>query len=402
MLFRREDRLNRINQATKGMTSFKRDIVLRVRRRLEGPLKKSKKKMQNSDTLLDLIGDPRKNFVIEYNPERNTLTVGEIDIFINEDEHFLECSLCSFRVFLSQQERLRRPLEKVMANHMFGKHLGTYTCTICTATFQSFSRYRYHLNSHQNPYTCDVCGKPMSGKDAVATHKWSHMSPEEAAAAIASGVKDPRERVARAKTKALLMNCCKVCGKAFSSITFLRNHEDTHLPPEERERIICPTCGKSLTRNGFVSHQRYSCVTAEITGRVKCSYCPNTYKSKPLLQRHVAREHNGALPGSAEERPFQCSICAKTFKGKSDLKKHESTHSDARPFVCSKCPANFKMRKHCTRHEKKCDGQSISTPRGRKIPQTPMAVVSTSTLQTLTETVPKIEAETMLKIAQLY
>lgn len=370
MLFRREDRKSRIYEATKGMTSFKRDLVSRIMRRLEGPLEKpKKKKTKNLDVLLDVIEDPRKNFVIDFNSERNTLTVGGIDIFINEEKCFLECSLCSFRVFLSQQERFQHRVERVMANHMFGKHLGIYTCTICVNTFQSWSGYRYHLKNHQNPYTCDICGKPLSGKTAVGMHKWSHMSPDEVTAAIASGLKDPRERMMRAKTKALLVNCCKICGKGFSSITFLRNHETTHLPPEERERVICPACGKSLTHGGFVSHQRYSCITAQITGRVTCSHCPNTYKSKPLLQRHMAREHNGALPGSAEERPFQCSLCAKTFKGKIDLKKHELTHSDARPFVCSKCPATFKMRKHCTRHEKKCDGQS--TPRGRKILQVP-------------------------------
>lgn len=378
------------------MAGFKREIVSRIWRRLEGPLQKKKSKRILPGTLANGIADPRRNFEIDFNLERNTLTVGDIDILINEDEQFLECSVCSFRVSLNEQERLRGPLERVMANHVFGKHLDIYTCTICFSTFQSFRRYHDHLKNHQNPISCDICGKPMSGKGAMATHKWSHMSPDEVAAAIASGVKDPRERIARAKAKALLTNLCKFCGKSFATVTFLRIHEDTHLPPEERERVVCPTCGKALLLNSLNSktHLKFCKPSESAQDRLMCPRCPNTYKNQIVLKRHMARDHNGVLAGSGEEKPFQCSTCEKTFKDRNNLRLHELTHSDARPFACSKCSANFKMKKHCTRHEKKCEGQ---TSRGKKIPQAP-ALVATRTLQIL-ESVPKVETETIITIA---
>jgi uncharacterized Zn-finger protein len=69
--------------------------------------------------------------------------------------------------------------------------------------------------------------------------------------------------------------------------------------------------------------------------RYLCNLCPNTYKKKSHLDRHI-KSHTG-------ERPFECTLCQKRFAVRSVLKQHMRTHTGEKPYACSVCGLTFKQ-----------------------------------------------------------
>ena len=84
---------------------------------------------------------------------------------------------------------------------------------------------------------------------------------------------------------------CKFCGKAFSQVSHMQNHERIHTG-------VRP---------------------------FKCKFCDRNFSDRSNCKSHE-RIHTG-------ERPYVCKVCSKTFGKSWDLRRHERIHAGDPPIV---------------------------------------------------------------------
>ncbi|XP_021913200.1 transcription factor E4F1-like isoform X2 [Zootermopsis nevadensis] len=71
----------------------------------------------------------------------------------------------------------------------------------------------------------------------------------------------------------------------------------------------------------------------------------NTETEKVILRTHISTVHS-------ETRPYHCQQCPDTFKTKGSLVRHIRRHTDERPFHCQYCGRSFRESGALTRHVK--------------------------------------------------
>ncbi|NXD72164.1 CTCF protein, partial [Eolophus roseicapillus] len=121
---------------------------------------------------------------------------------------------------------------------------------------------------------------------------------------------------------------CHLCGRAFRTVTLLRNHLNTHTGTRPHK---CPDCDMAFVTSGeLVRHRRYKHTHEK---PFKCSMCDYASVEVSKLKRHI-RSHTG-------ERPFQCSLCSYASRDTYKLKRHMRTHSGEKPYECYICHARF-------------------------------------------------------------
>ncbi|KAG7231012.1 hypothetical protein INR49_025041 [Caranx melampygus] len=131
---------------------------------------------------------------------------------------------------------------------------------------------------------------------------------------------------------------CHLCGRAFRTVTLLRNHLNTHTGintnPDSQIRTRphkCTDCDMAFVTSGeLVRHRRYKHTHEK---PFKCSMCDYASVEVSKLKRHI-RSHTG-------ERPFQCSLCSYASRDTYKLKRHMRTHSGEKPYECYICHARF-------------------------------------------------------------
>lgn len=301
--------------------------------------------------------DPMYLHNVVYNSETDVISYAGIQINIDEEEETLECSMCGYRPQMTSaatRREIEKYMERYMFSHILGKHVGAFNCKICGSDFQSHWGFREHLKMHDTQFTCDICGKPLHSRSVYPYHRWLHLSEEEKAEAIRNGEKNPREMHDKIKYGNDRPFQCSQCGKNFKTKHDLKQHEPTHESYENRERVVCPLCGKTLLRSCYDTyHKKHGCPALGEQPRVQCSQCSATFKTKMFLQRHMKRAHSS----NATERPFLCQVCGKGFKAPGDLQFHVRIHSDERLWVCGKgCGKDFNVKRNWKRHEKTCRG----------------------------------------------
>lgn len=153
---------------------------------------------------------------------------------------------------------------------------------------------------------------------------------------------------------------CGFCHKRFTQNTILKTHMTLHTG----KTIKCdfPNCDKMFSRaSNLILHRRehvseFQAIyfentidsvvwfsdflffrIAEQTGEkpYQCTRCPNRYKQKSHLDRHMDT-HLGVK--------HTCSICKKEYSKIWSLKVHMFTHSKIKPHRCSLCDAEFARR----------------------------------------------------------
>lgn len=191
-----------------------------------------------------------------------------------------QCTQCDYKT------RWRRNL----SNHAKLRHsdIRKFTCNICNRAFKRKTDLKHHMiwHSDDKPLQCDICGFRCKTNWEIKSHRLSH--------------------------------------------TNIRNYPCTF-----------PGCTQACkTKSDLTKHM----VRHKTVKDFKCELCPNSYKCRASLRKHIQYQHT-------ENRNFPCETCGKAFKVKSALKKHEIIHSDARPFYCEICGSGHTTKNNMETHK---------------------------------------------------
>jgi len=123
---------------------------------------------------------------------------------------------------------------------------------------------------------------------------------------------------------------CSYCPEIFTGKVLLNRHtKQVHEAPKLH---TCPTCNKNLaSKNSLREHMRH---VHSDESPYKCELCPKAFKSKTNLKLHSAIH--------SDECPYICEHCQKAFKRKMALRNHRVVHLEERPWQCEHCPKSFK------------------------------------------------------------
>ena len=217
-----------------------------------------------------------------------------------------------------------------------------YICPVCDKCYASRGGLRLHSQTHLVlEFTCDTCGEVFPQSDALVRHKRNRHRLKQFACfscdksfALKSLLK--QHESFHTGVKAYV---CAVCGRAFRTACNLSNHKRQR--HSDRNRAICPTCGKVLRGVNSLKHHMRS-----HTGEKPyvCAVCGTSFARSCALQVHE-RIHTNT-------KPYTCSTCGKSFVTQSQVRTHEKSHSDVKPYSCNMCGQSFTLPHHRRAHEK--------------------------------------------------
>ena len=182
-----------------------------------------------------------------------------------------------------------------------------------------------------HPFVCHFigCGKGFPSEESLSTHTRSHVKtrlPPKKFLCSVEGCNyrtDIRQRLDGHLNvhKGVKPYKCQTCGKGFTHIINVRNHERyAHSSGDGEETYVCPLNGCTKvckTRKQFLFHQ-----TSHEKGKQwSCSHpnCDYRTVTERFLQQHIKSKHTERDP-----KPFKCSHegCDKAFSVKYYLKLH--------------------------------------------------------------------------------
>ena len=163
---------------------------------------------------------------------------------------------------------------------------------------------------------------------------------------------------------------CKVCGKSFLSLKFLKIHLEKMHTGAIRKMLSCEICGKKLLEGqGYIRHVETHKATRK---KYECDQCDKKYPTKFQLTHHVSAMHKGDnllctqcdyrtkskhafdrhLIKHSDERPYSCEHCELKFKTKDTLRPHQLVHTCEKKHECDACGKKFKRVVNLRTHER--------------------------------------------------
>lgn len=210
---------------------------------------------------------------------------------------------------------------------------------------------------YPRPHACEVCKRTYTSLPILQRHL-----------GFAHGIGGYKRN---------LNHICEKCGYVATFRLRLRQHMETHLPPEEREQKPCHQCGTLVSSVWYKSHVKYHCTKRVKIDResseVVCDECGQTVKNSVSLYHHKRQLHQQsteALEGrkKVNHADLICHVCGrKGFPTKGQFTTHVARHSGKRNHICDLCGGPFKEKRHLIRHARTCDGSKLPKKRASRL-----------------------------------
>lgn len=135
---------------------------------------------------------------------------------------------------------------------------------------------------------------------------------------------------------------CEDCGKRFTTMNLMKQHEVTKHGKRELAKFCCEPCDLHfVTKTNLDTHVQR--VHENYRPHV-CEECAKSFKVKRHLLAH-RRTHTG-------EKSFQCRHCEKRFAKEWTRTQHERLHLGLKPYKCEICHQRFSQKTSLDCHTK--------------------------------------------------
>ena len=201
----------------------------------------------------------------------------------------------------------------------------TYTCTICSKTFDRPYRLTRHLNIHdpnRPRVSCHICDRSFTRFDTLENHVKSVHSNERP------------------------FQCqYSTCQKTYATQTALMNHLKVHTNGKPYQ---CQECDSSFSL--LIEYKMHARQKHADTERLRCNDCYQVFPDVGSLENHRSLEHL-----------FECEVCGKRFARLAYLQLHIKVHNGEKVYNCGVCSQGFDSeiayRQHMRSHPKPTRGK---------------------------------------------
>ncbi|KAF0292809.1 Zinc finger protein 287 [Amphibalanus amphitrite] len=203
-------------------------------------------------------------------------------------------------------------------------------CPVCQKQFRHRRFLRPHLRLHDGSlFRCERCDAPFLHYYKLQLHLRRRHGVALRSGRAAAG----RPAAAHRRDSAGKLSCAD-CGRRFTHLTTLRQHERLHRGGGYR----CEQCGKTFPSKSELSRHADGHRPEKL---YKCEDCGKAFQVSTSLARHRTLH---------TDRASRCDLCGKEFDRKDTMLRHRETHKASNEHSCHICGKMYKQRRILVKH----------------------------------------------------
>ncbi|XP_023292624.2 transcription factor grauzone-like isoform X4 [Lucilia cuprina] len=286
------------------------------------------------ELLVHTFGEMRAHFRLDHNDDHGFVEccgrrfatrkfLAEHILVHYNPEHF-KCKTCD--KVCRDSTQLESHEQTHLPNPPASKYKKTFQCEKCSKTFSSKASFEHHMVAKHVPreefkFECPECKKKYPSKRRLNEHRHHH-NPAQA-------------------------YVCDQCGKTVYTLNTLHKHKKVvHGVKPPKIQLQCEFCKRFYTGKQNLQHHIRNMHNTNEDKRNVCELCGFVSTTREGKMKHIRFKHRA-------EKKFQCAVCERSFKVPALLKEHMATHTGVDLYKCSYCPNTFKsksnMYNHCKR-----------------------------------------------------